>query len=54
MAGSGTGRTLIEPPDDPVHDTPDNTATVSDSETAVLCARRRPVIRSLFISEFSP
>jgi hypothetical protein len=51
MAGSGTGRT---PDDDPAHDTADNTPTVSDNEPTVNRVKRRPALRALFISAFSP
>jgi hypothetical protein len=55
IAGRGTGCTLIEPPaGDPAHDTMDNTPTVSDSALTIHCTRRRPVLRALFISAFSP
>jgi hypothetical protein len=55
IAGSGTGRTLIEPvEDDDAHDTTDNAPAVSDNDAAVHRVKRRPVLGTLFISAFSP
>ncbi|HUQ45307.1 MAG TPA: hypothetical protein VM033_01575 [Gemmatimonadaceae bacterium] len=54
IGGSGTGRTAIEPLDEPAHETVDNTPMESESEATVRRVKQYLLICATLISPFSP